>query len=199
MSPLKTDLYLKTIDLGRYCPKSAEILPEEPAGKTCLDDCPFLTSRQIKACKLAIGARSYLPSGPPITVPQPVEPDLIPLNEPDENSLVLVSGNSRVTLEVLLTVWSQGITPAYLLPVDCLGHTVDMAMVFGEFKPERLKRALQRSNLEEKVAHRRMVVPGFTATLAVDFAEATGWEIEVGPVCAAELPLFLGERWAFPS
>jgi len=71
-------------------------------------------------------------------------------------------------------------------------------MVFGEFKPERLRRALQRSNLEEKVAHRRMVVPGLTATLAADFAEATGWEIEVGPVCAAELPLFLGERWAFP-
>ncbi|MFA4915281.1 MAG: hypothetical protein WC560_01240 [Syntrophales bacterium] len=197
MSPLKTNLYLDNIDLKRYCLKNTTTPPEEAEDQTCLDDCPFLTSRQIQACKLAIGARTYLPSGPPIIVPQPIESDLIPLNEPDKNSMVIVSGNSRVTFEVLTAVWSQGFTPAYLLLIDCLGHTVDMAMVFGEFTPQRLKRALEKTGIERKLAHRRMIVPGLASILAVDFAKTTGWEVVVGPVCAAELPLFLGDRWVF--
>ena len=110
---------------------------------------------------------------------------------------MLVSGNSRITFEVLATVWSQGLTPAYLLLVDCLGHTVDMAMVFSEFTSHRLEQAIKDTNLEGKVAHCRLMVPGLTAPLAAVFADVTGWEIEVGPVCAAELPLFLGKRWIF--
>jgi acetyl-CoA decarbonylase/synthase complex subunit gamma len=119
------------------------------------------------------------------------------MNEPDENSLVLATANNSLTFEVLTTVWAQGVTPAYLLLVDCLGNTVDMAMVFGEFKPERLKQALTRSGLEVRLSHRRIIVPGLTAPLAEQFREATEWDIEVGPICAAELPLFLGDSWVF--
>jgi acetyl-CoA decarbonylase/synthase complex subunit gamma len=74
-----------------------------------------------------------------------------------------------------------------------------MAMVLGEFTPEHLCQALKQSGLEEKTAHRHMIVPGLTAPLAEDFIKATGWEVEVGPICAAELPLFLGDRWTFPD
>jgi len=196
MTSLKTNLYLDQIDLKRYCP-NAESPSTSGQGITCLDACPLMNAAQIKACRLALEASSYLPDGPPVTVPQPVDPGLIALNDPDENALVLVSGNSRITFEVLVAVWSQGVTPAYLLLVDCLGHTVDMAMVFSEFTSQRLEQAIKGTNLEGKVAHQRLVVPGLTAPLAAAFADATGWEIEVGPVCAAELPLFLGERWIF--
>ena len=145
--------------------------------------------------KTVLQAREYLPSIPTLDIPQPIEPELIPINEPDNNSIVLVTSNNSLTFEVLTTVWSQGITPAYFLLVDCLGNTVDMAMVFSEFKPERLKQAIANSGLEEKTSHRHMIVPGLTAPLANDFRKATGWEVEVGPICAAELPLFLGDRW----
>jgi acetyl-CoA decarbonylase/synthase complex subunit gamma len=128
-----------------------------------------------------------------------MEAGLFPINEPDESSLVIVSGNNRLTFEVLATIWAQGVTPAYFLLVDCLGNTVDMAMVYGEFTAMRLAQMLGTSGLESKVKHRRMIVPGWTAPLANEFAAATNWEVEVGPVCAVELPLFLGERWLFSN
>lgn len=159
----------------------------------------MLTIRQMDAFKLVLDAGTYLPSLPLLTTPQPIEAGLVAVNEPGEDSLVLVSGNSRLTFEVLTAIWAQGTTPAYFLLVDCSGNTVDMAMIYGEFTAERLTKALLASGLQKKVTHRRMVVPGLTAPLARDFAAATNWEIEIGPVCAVELPLFLGDRWIPPD
>ncbi|MFC1976863.1 hypothetical protein ACFLWS_01135 [Chloroflexota bacterium] len=200
----EADLYIDKVDTCSYWPVNATIPCEDflarlKAGEADIEDYPFLTSNQFQAFKLVLEAENYLPSVPLLTIPQPMAPDLLHINEPDRNSLVIVSGNSRLTFEVLATIWGQGVTPAYFLLVDCLGSTVDMAMVYGAFTPESLVQILKESGLEEKVEHRNMIVPGSTSPLVRDFARATNWDIEVGPVCAAELPLFLGDRWVFPD
>jgi hypothetical protein len=200
----EADLYLNTIDLCRYWPADVEMscqdfLTRLAAGKGNIEDCTFLTSRQLQAFRLVLEARTYLPSVPQLTVPQPVEKGLIPINEPDEDSLVIVTGNNQSTFEVLATIWAQDVTPAHFLLVDCLGNTVDMAMVYGDFTPTRLAQVMTETGLETKVKHHHMIVPGLTASLAADFAIATNWQVEVGPVCAVELPLFLGERWLFSA
>lgn len=200
----EADLYQAQVDLCRYWPTKAEVSCEEflvqlKAGKARIEDCSFLTARQIHAFRLVLKAETYLPSVPQLTMPQPIEAGLFPVNEPNEESLVIVSGNSRLTFEVLATIWAQGVTPAYFLLVDCLGSTVDMAIVYGEFTPTCLTQALQASGLDKKVARHRIIIPGLAAPLVRDFADATNWEIEVGPVCAVELPLFLGDRWISPG
>ncbi|MFC1995288.1 hypothetical protein ACFLVM_00200 [Chloroflexota bacterium] len=166
-------------------------------GKTHIEDSSFLTPTQIRAFRLVLDAERYLPSVPQMTVPQPVEAELLSVNRPDEDALVLVTGNNKFTLEALVAVWSQGFTPAYFLLVDCLGSTVDMAMVYSEFTPERLCHALKTSGLEKKVNHRRMIIPGLTSPFVNDFTTATGWQVEAGPICVVELPLFLGDHWIF--
>jgi len=196
------NLYLDQVDLARYWPEDASVPFEDflfqvREGDTCLEDYAFLTPRQKHAFGVALKVETYLPSVPQLTVPQPIEAELLPLNEPDENALVIVSGNNRFTLEVLAAVWSQGFTPAYFLLVDCLGSTVDMAMIYAQFTPQRLQHALKTSGLESKVKHRHLIVPGFMAPLVSDFTRATGWQVEAGPICIVELPLFLGERWIF--
>ena len=199
MSPPEADLYLDQIDVRRYCRTSAQNRTREHCRyeeeKTCIDDCPLLEPQQQLALNTVLRAKDFLPSVPSITVPRPIDTGLNPVNNPDGNSMVLVTANSSLTFDVLLAVWSQGVTPAWFLLVDCLGNTVDMAMVFGEFKAERLAQALSGSGAEDQIGHRRMIVPGLTAPLAKDFEKATGWEVEIGPICAAELPLFLGDRW----
>ena len=189
---LEADLYLTKVDVCRYCPEDVRSLCKDftdrwADGKGSKEDFAFLNSRQGRSFKLVLEAKKYLPSIPLLNVLQPIEAGLFPINEPDEDSLVIVSGNNRLTFEVLATVWAQGITPAYFLLVDCLGSTVEM----------RLTQMLSTSGLESKVKHRRMIVPGLTAPLADEFAVTTSWEIELGPVCAVELPLFLGDRWVF--
>ena len=200
MNPLNAWLYLDRMELGRYWPAEAPLRWEEfesrfKSGAITLDECAFLSPRTRHAFGIALRPETYLPGIPSITVPQPVAPDLFPLNEPDENALVLVSANNRLTLDLLIAIWAHGLTPSYLLLVDCSGHTVDMAMIFGTFTPDRLAQALREGGLAERVKHRRLIVPGFTAPLAEDFRRATGWEVIVGPICAAEIPLFLGDRW----
>ena len=199
---MKANLYLDQVNLPRYWPADAPISSDDfmdavKAGTASIDDYSFLTPQQKQALKLVLDADTLLPEIPLTTMPQPVPAELIPVNTPDDSSLVIATGNNRYTLEVLTTVWSWGNTPAYFLLVDCLGNTADMAMVYGEFTPERLQKALKKSGLEDMVRHRHLIVPGFTEPLKADFARMTGWEIEVGPVCAVELPLFLGDRWAF--
>jgi CO dehydrogenase/acetyl-CoA synthase gamma subunit (corrinoid Fe-S protein) len=200
----EADLYLNTIDLCRYWPANVEMpcrdfLTRLAAGKGDIEDCTFLTPEQVQAFRLVLEAKTYLPSVPQLTVPQPIEKGLLPINEPGEDSLVIVTGNNQSTFEVLATIWAQDITPAYFLLVDCLGSTVDMAVIYGDFTPARLAQVMVESGLESRVKHRHMIVPGLTASIAADFAKATNWEIEVGPVCAVELPLFLGDRWLFST
>ena len=198
----EADLYLDKVDLGWYWPENAGVSCEDfqtqiTEGKARIEDFTFLTPKQRHVFGLALNVDNYIPSVPQITVPQPIEAELVFLNSPDEDALVIVSGNNKFTFDVLATVWAQGVTPAYILLVDCLGSTVDMAMIFAEFTPEHLLYALKTSGLETKVRHRRMIVPGFTLPLVSDFTRVTGWQVEAGPVCAAELPLFLGDRWIF--
>ncbi|OGO01251.1 MAG: hypothetical protein A2Y59_01805 [Chloroflexi bacterium RBG_13_52_14] len=200
----EADLYLTKVDICRYWPADIglsckDFMDRWATGKGSIEDYAFLTARQARSFKLVLEAKKYLPSVPLLTMPQPIEAGLFPINEPDEGSLVIVSGNNRLTFEVLATIWAQGVTPAYFLLVDCLGSTVDMAMVYGDFTPMRLTHMLGESGLESKVKHRQMIVPGFTAPLTDEFAATTNWEIEVGPICAAELPLFLGDRWVFSN
>ena len=198
----EADLYLDQVDLARYWPGNASVSCEDflvqvREGKAHIEDYSFLTRTQIHALRVVLDTERYLPSVPQLTVPQPIEAELLAMNGPDEDALVIITGNNRSTLEVLAAVWSQGSTPAYFLSVDCLGSTVDMAVVYAEFTPDRLRHALKTSGLEEKVRHRRMIVPGFASPLVNDFIRATDWQVEVGPICAVELPLFLGDRWIF--
>ena len=113
----EADLYLTEVDICRYWPTDIELSCKDfidcYARRKCnTENCPLLVPRQAHAFKLALDAGNYLPSVPLLTVPQPIEAGLVPINEPDEGSLVIVSGNNRFTFEVLATIWAQGITPA---------------------------------------------------------------------------------------
>jgi hypothetical protein len=199
---VKANLYLDRVDLGRYWPENSpvpysEAIVQLREGRTHISDYPFLTPRQGQGFSLVLEADKYLPPVAQVTTPRPVKAELLPVHGPDEDSIIIVSGNNEFTLNVLAAVWAQGSTPAYFLLVDCLGSTVDMAMIYAEFTPDRLRSALQTSNLEKIVKHRHLIVPGFTSPLASDFERVTGWEVEVGPICAVELPLFLEDRWTY--
>jgi acetyl-CoA decarbonylase/synthase complex subunit gamma len=162
-------------------------------------DCPFFSPAKRHALSLALRAKEVLPPVPSLELPRPVSPELFELNEPRSDAPVLVTGNSEFTLTVLTGLLATTVSPFFLLLVDCRGDTVDMAMVYQSFTPERVLRALQAHDLAARVSHRRLLIPGFCAPLKGDLARATGWDIVVGPVCAGELPLFLGEAWQPPA
>jgi CO dehydrogenase/acetyl-CoA synthase gamma subunit (corrinoid Fe-S protein) len=200
----QANIYLDRVDYCRYWPANASVTCDDlmnqlKSGRNLIGEYPSLSLQLLQSLRLVFEAETYIPPVPQLTVPQPIESGLFPINNPNKDSLVIISGNSRLTFEVLISIWSQGITPAYFLLVDCLGSTVDMAMIFGNFTATRVAQIIKKTGIEGMINHRHMIVPGFTSSVSQDFATETGWQVEVGPICAAELPLFLGDRWMFPA
>ena len=170
------DLYTDRIDFSRYEGECTRCGPQS---------CRELVER----------ISASLPVVPSLQHPRPVDPGLVELGEPGPGDPVLVTGNSALTQEVLLAVLSTTTSPFFVLFSDTRGDTFDMALVLGSFTVDRLVASLEREDVAQRAGGSSLVLPGLAASMRDDVAAATGLAVEVGPVCAAELPLFFGDRW----
>jgi len=203
------DLYLETIDFRRYlenescsecgfssCVKFIEAVrsgDREPL------ECSFISRNKTYALEAFRQIKDLWPEVPLLTHPRPAFAGLIELNGPAPESLVLVSGNNEYTEQVIMTVLGTTVCPFFVLFTDTDGNTVDMAMVYRTMTAERIHKALNETGLYEKACAREMIIPGIAHRIKDDIEKLTGWRVRVGPVCAAELPLFLSEIWVPPE
>jgi len=164
-----------------------------------LHQCSFIARNNAYAFEAVDKITKLWPEVPLLVYPRPSFVGLVELNQPDERSLVLVSGNNEFTEQILLTVLGTTMCPFYVLFVDTDGNTVDMAILFKTLTAERIQTMLKVSGIEIKISHRELIIPGLAANMQKDIAELTGWNVRVGPVCAAELPLFLSAIWIPPE
>jgi CO dehydrogenase/acetyl-CoA synthase gamma subunit (corrinoid Fe-S protein) len=206
---LYANLYVDRIDLVPYltpeecraagAPDAAGLAARLKEGALRPEDCPGLTPAKRHALSLALRAAEILPKVQSLELPRPLEPSLFEINDPDPEAPVLVTGNSEFTLTVLTGLLALTVSPIFLLQVDTRGDTADMAMIYRSFTPQRLDQALEKQKLAARLRHRELIIPGVLAPLKEELAGyLTGWTIIPGPICAAELPLFLGERWQPP-
>ena len=163
-----------------------------------LEEASGLSPHKRYALQLALQGAELVPPVEAKPLPQPTKSGLHEINAPGPHAPVLVSGNSEITLTVLSAVLATTVSPFYLLLVDTLGDTLDMALIYERFTPDRVKAALEEVNLAQKVRHRTLIIPGLAAALSESLAGATGWHIKVGPICALELPLYFGAYWQPP-
>jgi CO dehydrogenase/acetyl-CoA synthase gamma subunit (corrinoid Fe-S protein) len=203
---IAADLYLNKIDFLKYLPQTdcqecgeiscVQFIQQLKRGIRTPKECTFLTDSQIKAFHLALHGEKILPPVPALDLPRPAAPGMVEINHPNESSLVLVSGNSEFTQEVLSSIMACTLSSYWLLFVDCRGDTIDMAMIYESFTVEKIMRAL-----EELPVHwrREIIVPGFASPVKQPLEQQTERKVTVGPLCIAELPLFLGDDWEVPS
>jgi len=207
--PPKSDLYLERIDIEKYlpqgiCKKSCgftsckewlQILQERRAQTA---PCRQITPNLAYAVEVVLSLNAFLPE---IEITQHPVAGILGLHEINQagpESPILVTGNALSTQDVLMAILSTTTSPFYLLCVDCLGHTVDMAMVYQTFTAESVLKAIDETQLASRVNHRELILPGVTAPIKGDIEAKTGWTVKVGPYCAGELPLFLGKLWRKP-
>ncbi len=206
---LYANLYIDRIDLAPYLtpeecrgagvPDCAQLTAKLQAGALRPADCPGFSAQKRYALSLALRAQEILPPIQSLEFPRPVPPDLFEINDPGPDAPLLVTGNSEFTLTVLTGLLALTVSPFYLLQVDTRGDTADMAMIYRSFTPQRLDQALEAHKLAERVRHRWLIIPGVLAPMREEMAGyLTAWTILPGPICAAELPLFLGEQWQPP-
>lgn len=203
--PLYADLYLDQIDLALYfgtetcqvCRVDSleELLDRLRSGQVCSGQCPHWPRERIEAFQTAINAGEILPAIPSLDTPRPTEPGLFGLNEPTAVSPILVTGNSQLTHEVLLAVLSTTTAPMWILGVDTGGHTVDMSLVYATLTLKTIAAALLTAGSRADDITGRIILPGLAETLAAPLSKMLDRPVEIGPICAAELPLFFGSDW----
>ena len=199
--PLYADLYLDRIELDRHAGTETcevcrvdsleELVERLRSGRFCPGQCPHWPRERIEAFQMAIDAGNVLPAIPSLSVPRPTEAGLFELNGPTAASPVLVTGNSQLTHEVLLAVLSTMTMPTWMLSVETGGHTVDMSLVYRTLTPEAIAGALGAADSPAQELTGPVILPGLAEALAAPVSELLGRPVEVGPICAAELPLFL--------
>jgi acetyl-CoA decarbonylase/synthase complex subunit gamma len=206
---LSADLYLERIDFQRYLnqavcedcgfPSCDAFIAAINDGTKNPGDCSFIHGNQAYALEAINAIKKSWPAVPLLMHPRPGFSGFIELNNPDAGSLVLVSGNNEYTEQVLMTVLGTTICPFYVLFADTAGNTVDMAMIYETLTAEKIRRGLEETGLEKKLQNGELIIPGLAAPLKKDIEKLTGCAVRVGPVCAAELPLFLSEIWIPPQ
>jgi CO dehydrogenase/acetyl-CoA synthase gamma subunit (corrinoid Fe-S protein) len=203
---IAADLYLNKVNLLKYLPQTdcqecgevscAELVRQLKKGIRTPSACTFLTDSQVRGFQLALQGESILPQVPALDLPRPATTGLVEINNPDESSLLLISGNSEFTQEVLSSIMAYTLSSYWLLFVDCRGDTVDMAMIYESLKVEKIMATLEELPLNLK---REIILPGFASTLKQPLEQQIKWQVKVGPLCIAELPLFLGDDWEIPA
>ncbi len=199
------DNYLDRIDFLRYLPQTD---CAECGAKTCREfveglkqgekkpaDCPGISVDLYYSFQVSIDADNILPKFACTTVPQPGPVGLIEINAPADDSPVLVSGNNIHTQDVLTSILSTTRSPFFLVFADTKGHTVDMAVIYKSLTAEVINKEVVKSGVLKRAPRQEIIIPGLASAMYGELRQSTGWNVIVGPVCAAELPLFFGNRW----
>ena len=124
--------------------------------------------------------------------PIQVQPGLYEINNPKPESPVLVTTNFSITyFSVANEVESSGL-PAWLLVTDAEGMSVLTAWAAGKFDSERIAKAVRGFGIADKIAKKRIVIPGAVAVLSGELeADLPGWEICVGPREGVDIPMYI--------
>ncbi|MGD9022854.1 MAG: (Fe-S)-binding protein [Deltaproteobacteria bacterium] len=206
---LLADTYVDRIDFLKYLPQTdcgvcgakdcGEFVEALKRGGRRPTDCPDIPEHMHYPFQVALDADHLLPKFPCLDVPRPGPTGLTEINSPDDASPILISGNNVHTQDVLTTILGTTKSPFYLLCTDTRGDTVDMAVILKSLTVETISAVLIQSGIFERTAQEEITIPGLASGMADALRQKMGWKVTVGPVCAAELPLFFGEKWLPPA
>jgi acetyl-CoA decarbonylase/synthase complex subunit gamma len=127
--------------------------------------------------------------------PMTVTEGIYEINNPDENSPILVTTNFALTYFIVSGEIEASKVPAYLLIKDSEGLSVLTAWAAGKFAGDDVGMFVKKCGIVDKVKHQELIIPGYAAAIAGDVEEELpGWAITVGPREASHLPRFLRSR-----
>jgi acetyl-CoA decarbonylase/synthase complex subunit gamma len=125
--------------------------------------------------------------------PMMMEEGIYEINDPDENSPVLITTNFSLTYFVAGGEIEASKVPSWLLIMDTEGLSVLTAWAAGKFVGDAMGIFIKKSGIADKIKHRKVVIPGYVAVVSGDLEEelGEGWEVMIGPREAAHLPAYL--------
>ncbi|MFZ0451248.1 MAG: acetyl-CoA decarbonylase/synthase complex subunit gamma [Desulfatiglandaceae bacterium] len=124
--------------------------------------------------------------------PMMVTEGIYEIGTPDENSPVLITTNFSLTYFIVSGEIEGSRIPSWLLIMDTEGLSVMTAWAAGKFVGDAVGMFVKKSGIAEKVAHRKIIIPGYSASISGDMEEELpDWEVLIGPRDASLIPKFL--------
>src|SRR3989338_5989306 len=123
--------------------------------------------------------------------PVQVEPRIYEIGKVTKDSPVIVTTNFSITYFTVAGEVEGSKVPTYIISCDSEGMSVLTAWAAEKFTAERIADTMKKIGIENKVAHRKVVIPGYVAVLSSKLEELSGWTVDVGPREASGLPVFL--------
>ncbi|MCH4313416.1 acetyl-CoA decarbonylase/synthase complex subunit gamma [Clostridioides difficile] len=124
--------------------------------------------------------------------PMRVEPKIYPINNPDENSPVLVTVDFALTYFIVAGDIERSKVPVWLVIPDAGGYSVLTSWAAGKFGGNSISAFIKESKVEEVTNCKDLIIPGKVAVLKGDIEDnLPGWNVVIGPEESMELPKFL--------
>jgi acetyl-CoA decarbonylase/synthase complex subunit gamma len=124
--------------------------------------------------------------------PISVDPGIYEFNSPTADAPLLVTTNFSLTYFSVAGELDGGGMPAWLLICDAEGMSVLTAWAAGKFDAETIAKAVKTFGAGDKIAHKKITLPGHVAVLSGELEEELpGWEIQVGPREAVDIAAYL--------
>ena len=128
--------------------------------------------------------------------PMTVEEKIYEISNPGEDAPILISTNYALDFFIVSAAIEETGMPAYLCIKDTEGLGVMAAWTSGKFNGESIADFLNTHNIQDRVKHRKLIIPGVARKLKDELEEELpGWEIIFGPLEGSDIPKFLSEEW----
>ncbi|MCK5052675.1 MAG: acetyl-CoA decarbonylase/synthase complex subunit gamma, partial [Anaerolineales bacterium] len=128
--------------------------------------------------------------------PIQVKPGIYEINNPTDESPLMVTTNFSITYFAIANEVEGAGWPGWLLVTDAEGMSVLTAWAAGKFDSERIAKDVKAFGAEEKVKHKKIILPGHVSVLSGELEEELpGWEIMVGPREAVDIGSYLKAMW----
>jgi acetyl-CoA decarbonylase/synthase complex subunit gamma len=124
--------------------------------------------------------------------PLATTPGIYEINNPNENSPVLITTNFSLTYFIVSGEIETSKVPSYLLIMDTEGLSVLTAWAAGKFGADLMSVFVKKCGISDKIKHRKLIIPGYSASESGGLEEELkGWEILVGPREGSHIPAYL--------
>jgi acetyl-CoA decarbonylase/synthase complex subunit gamma len=127
--------------------------------------------------------------------PVAVEPGLKEFGTPNENSPVMFTTNFALTYYTVASDIENSKTSAYLIVVETEGSAVDSGVAGRKLTAEKVADAIKETGIENKVKHRKIIIPGKASRISGEIEELSGWKVQVGPRDSSEIPKYIMDKW----
>ncbi len=128
--------------------------------------------------------------------PIAVEPGLKTVGEVTADSPLYVTTNFSLTYYIVEGEVETSKIPSYIIAVDTDGISVLTGYAAGKFTGETIAAAMKACGVDDKISHKKIVIPGGVAVISGKLEDESGWKVLVGPREASGIPKFAKENFA---